>query len=224
LSAGVAPDEVLAAWTQAEEDADLRYLAEAVPSALSHSLDGLDRIAAIVRSLKEFAYHEEKEMTEVDLNRALRSTLTVAAHEYKLVADVEMDLAELPGVMCRAGEMNQVFLNLIVNAAHAIGDVAKVTGKKGRITIRTEVKGDDVVLTVADTGIGIPEGIRARIFEPFFTTKELGKGTGQGLAIAHKVVLRHSGTLTFESEEGRGTTFMVRIPIEQKKNASSRAA
>ncbi len=164
--------------------------------------------------MKEFAHPDQKEKVLADLNRALSTTLTVARNEYKYVADVETDLGELPLVPCLVGELNQVFLNLIVNAAHAIE--AALAGTQGRGTIRVSTRREDdaVVIAVSDTGTGIPEEIRGRVFEPFFTTKEVGKGTGQGLAIARSVVVdKHGGKLTFETVPGRGTTFFVRLPL-----------
>jgi signal transduction histidine kinase len=128
---------------------------------------------------------------------------------------VETDFGDLPLVVCNVGDMNQVFLNLLVNAAHAVGDVMKETGKKGKISVHTQVDSSMALIAIADTGGGIPEGIRNRIFDPFFTTKEVGRGTGQGLAIARSVVVdRHKGTLTYESDVGKGTTFYVRLPLE----------
>jgi signal transduction histidine kinase len=198
----------------AEEAADLPYLAESLPKALDRALDGLGRVTTIVRSMKEFAHPDQKEMTTVDLNHAIQSTLTVACSEYKHVAELETDLAELPLVLCHLSEVNQVILNLIVNAAHAIGDVVKGTDGKGRIRVRSQRDGNDVVVSIKDTGSGIPEEVRARVFDPFFTTKEVGRGTGQGLAIAHSVIVeKHGGDLTFETEVGKGTTFFIRLPI-----------
>jgi signal transduction histidine kinase len=148
------------------------------------------------------------------LNQALQTTLAVAKNEYKYVADVTTELGDLPPVLCHVGDLNQVFLNVIVNAAHAIGDVVGQGGGKGTIRITTSQEGDLVRIDIADTGAGIPEAIRPRIFDPFFTTKEVGKGTGQGLSIARSIVMtKHNGSLTFESEVGKGTTFTIRLPI-----------
>lgn len=132
----------------------------------------------------------------------------------KYVAEVETHFGGLPAVACCVSDMNQVFLNLLVNAAHAIGDVVHGTDRKGVIRIETRVDGSMVLIAISDTGTGIPAKIRDRIFEPFFTTKEVGRGTGQGLAIARSLVDRHRGSLTFESEIGRGTTFRICLPIE----------
>jgi signal transduction histidine kinase len=171
-------------------------------------------VVTIVRAMKEFAHPENKGMVPADLNKALLNTLTVARNELKYVADVETQFGDLPLVVCSLSDLNQVFVNLLVNAAHAIAEAVEGTGKRGRILIQTGQEGPMALITIADTGAGIPEGIRDRIFDPFFTTKEVGRGTGQGLAIARSVVDRHKGTLTFESEVGKGTTFLIRLPIE----------
>jgi signal transduction histidine kinase len=206
-------DEIVAA----EETADLTYLITSAPAAIERSMEGLRRIADIVRSMKEFAHPDQKEMTPIDLNQAFMSTLTIASNEYKYVADVETALGALPPVTCHAGEMNQVFLNILVNAAHAIADVVKGSERRGRITVASRREGDDVVVSISDTGGGIPEPIRDRIFDPFFTTKEVGKGTGQGLAIARSVVVdKHGGEIAVQTELGQGTTFLIRLPVEGK--------
>jgi signal transduction histidine kinase len=216
-SGTVSPD-LLAAVRRVEEESDCAYLLEEIPKALTQTLDGVTRVATLVRAMKDFAHPESKEKAAADLNKALLSTLAVARNELKCVADVETDLGDLPPVVCNIGDLNQVFLNLLVNAAHAIGDVVKGTGKKGKIRVRTVAEGKTVLVTIADTGCGIPEGIRTKVFDPFFTTKEVGRGTGQGLAIARSVVVeRHKGTLTFESEVGKGTSFYVRLPVESEE-------
>jgi len=163
-------------------------------------------------------------MQAVDINRAIENTLTVSRSEWKYVADAVTDLdPNIPPVVCLPGECNQVFLNLIINAAHAVADKLRdgSTSEKGTITVATRRDGDWVEIRVRDTGTGIPEEIRAKVLDPFFTTKEVGRGTGQGLAIAHSVVVdKHGGTLTFDTEVGRGTTFMVRLPIEQESTSA----
>ncbi|HXN30740.1 MAG TPA: ATP-binding protein, partial [Polyangiaceae bacterium] len=207
--------ELTAGLAQAESDADLDFLLEKIPQALNRSLDGLDRVATIVRSMKAFAHPGQEETTSADLNEAIQSTLVIATNEYKYVADMETLLGDIPRVTCHLGDINQAVLNIVVNAAHAIGDVVKGTEARGRITVRTLREDASVVISVSDTGGGIPEAIRARIFDPFFTTKEVGKGTGQGLAIARSVVHeKHGGDLWCESEVGVGTTFFIRLPIE----------
>ncbi|MBC8025669.1 MAG: hypothetical protein H7Y89_06745 [Steroidobacteraceae bacterium] len=209
---------------EAEDEADLDYILENAPVALDRARDGLGRVAAIVRSMKEFAHPDRKEMAQSDLNQAISSTLVIASNEYKYVAEVETDLGNVPLVNCYAGEINQVVLNLIVNAAHAISDVVKGTPNKGKIRVATRVLGEQVEIAISDSGKGIPVDVRSRIFDPFFTTKEVGKGTGQGLAIARAVIVdKHGGTLHFETEVGRGTTFYIRLPINGPDPASAAA-
>lgn len=198
---------------QAEEDTDVAYVLENAPKALDGALDGLNRVATIVRAMKEFAHPDQREKASVDLNQSIKSTLIVALNEYKYVADIETDLGDLPPVVCHGGDVNQAILNIIINAAHAIGDVVRGTENRGRIVVRTRAEGEHVAISITDTGGGIPEAIRDRIFDPFFTTKEVGRGTGQGLAIARSVVVeKHGGQLSFETEMGRGTTFLIRLP------------
>ena len=206
------------AVAQAEDEADLDYILENAPVALDRARDGLGRVATIVRSMKEFAHPDRKEMAQVDINHAVSSTLVIASNEYKYVAEVITEFGEIPLVNCYAGEINQVVLNLVVNAAHAIGDVVRSApegmGDKGTIRVCTRVLGDQVEIAVSDSGNGIPPEVRSRIFDPFFTTKEVGRGTGQGLAIARNVIVdKHGGTLHFETETGKGTTFFIRLPI-----------
>jgi PAS domain S-box-containing protein len=211
--------------TPPEVDEDLEDLKVELPPALDRVADGLSRIAEIVRSMKEFSHADQGEMNRVDLNRAINSTLVIARTEYKYVADVVTELdAELPHVLCHGGQINQVVLNLVVNAAHAIGDVVKGSCDKGRITVKTFVENDFAVISISDTGNGIPEGIRKRIFDPFFTTKEVGKGTGQGLSIAHNVIKAHGGVLEFRTEIGKGTTFFVRLPLTTAESEAANAA
>jgi PAS domain S-box-containing protein len=213
---------VLAEVRAVEEKADVDYVTTNAPQAFESSLDGLKRIGSIVRAMKEFSHPDHNEKALADLNAAIANTLTIARNEYKYVADVETDFAELPPIRCHIGALNQVFLNLLVNAAHAIGDVMEKRGKRGTIRVRTRLEPEHVRIEIEDTGSGIPEAVRGRIFEPFFTTKEVGKGTGQGLTLAHGIVVkRHKGTLTFESEVGKGTTFFVRLPLRDSANSDS---
>ncbi len=197
------------------EDADLDYLAGEIPSAIQQSLEGVDRVASIVRAMKEFSHPGTEEKTLSDINKALENTITVAKNEWKYLAEVHTDFAEaLPPVLCLLGELNQVFLNIIVNATHAIGNKEGSTDEKGIIKIMTRHDDHEIEIAISDTGSGIPKEIQDRIFDPFFTTKEVGKGTGQGLAISHNVVVnKHGGKLTFETEAGHGTTFRIHLPI-----------
>jgi PAS domain S-box-containing protein len=197
------------------DDIELDYLQEEVPKAVAQALAGVEQVASIVRAMKEFSHPGSEGKIAVDINRAMESTITVSRNEWKYVAEVRTDFDPcLPQVLCLPGELNQAFLNLIVNAAHAIADVVRDTGRQGTISISTHCNASWAEIRVADTGTGIPEPIRARIFDPFFTTKEVGKGTGQGLAIAHSVVVgKHQGTISFESAMGVGTTFLIRLPL-----------
>lgn len=198
----------------AEKAADLDYVLSNAPEALDSSIEGLGRIATIVRSMKEFAHPDQAHKTLADLNQAIRSTLVIAHNEYKYVAELGTQFGDLPPIPCFLGEINQVVLNLLVNASHAISDVVKGTGTLGKLNVRTRLDGNEVEISISDTGTGIPESARDKIFDPFFTTKEVGKGTGQGLAIAHSVIVKkHGGTLRFETECGKGTTFLIRLPI-----------
>jgi signal transduction histidine kinase len=196
-----------------EDETELDYLAGRIPDALGQALYGLDRVATLVRSMKDFAHADQREKAPSDINRALAATLTITHNEYTYVADVRAELGDLPPVVCHLSELNQCFLNLIVNAAHAIADKVG-NGERGTIGVTTRVDGDSVVVAISDTGGGIPAEIQDKIFDPFFTTKELGRGTGQGLAIARSVIVdKHGGSLTFETELGAGTTFYIRLPI-----------
>jgi PAS domain S-box-containing protein len=197
----------------AEEDSDLEYLTERIPPAIERALDGIERVSEIVRAMRQFA-HPSTERTLIDVNAGLQTTLIVARNEYKYVADVELDLGELPLVMASGGDLNQVFLNLIVNASHAIEARVRDTDLRGTITVRTRADDGGVLITVSDTGCGIPAEIAGRVFDQFFTTKPVGRGTGQGLAIAHTIVVeRHHGAINFEPNPGGGTTFRVLLPI-----------
>lgn len=206
--------------TQGPEDgaqsphSQLDFLIEEMPIAITESLDGVAQISRIVLSMKEFSHPGSTSKTMTDINRALESTLTVSRNVWRHVATVDTDLdPDLPRVLCHAGELNQVFLNLIVNAAHAI----ELSGKPlpGKIRVSTRHDNGVVDVRVADSGSGVPDAIKEKIFDPFFTTKEVGKGTGQGLAICRDVVVtKHGGRLDFESEPGAGATFIIELPVD----------
>ncbi len=198
---------------------DLPYLEQEIPRAISQTLEGVERVATIVRAMKDFSHPDKGEKSNIDINSALQTTLTVARNEIKYVADVKTDFSpELPPVPCYSGQLNQVFLNILVNAAHAIGEVVGPGGGRGLITVKTLLSESDVIVAISDTGAGIKPEIKHRIFDPFFTTKEVGKGTGQGLAIARNVICdKHGGSITVESEIGKGTTFIVRLPVSEKQ-------
>jgi len=208
----------------AEQSCDLEFIIEEVPRAIDQSLNGARRVAKIVRAMKEFSHPDSAEKTATDLNKAIESTITVARNEWKYVSDVVKDFDEqLPAVVCYPGDINQVVLNLLVNAAHAIKDKV-ADAQKGQITVRTRLAGEFVEISVSDTGSGIAEGIRNRVFDPFFTTKEVGKGTGQGLALAYTVVVKkHGGKIWFETAVGKGTTFFITLPVSAAASAKGGA-
>jgi PAS domain S-box-containing protein len=195
---------------QAEDEADVDFITQEIPEAIEQSLQGVARVATLVRAMKTFSHPGDGEHAPADLNEALRNAVVVSQHRLGAVADITWDLSELPRVICAIGDLNQVFLNLLINAADAIDD----TGSRGVITISTRVDGDGVTVAFTDTGTGVPEDLRLRIFEPFFTTKEVGRGTGQGLALARAVVHdKHGGQLTLTSRMGHGSTFALWLPI-----------
>jgi PAS domain S-box-containing protein len=196
--------------------ADFEYLQGEIPRAIEQSLEGIQRVAKIVRAMKEFSHPGSEEKKSIDINKAIETTITVAHNEWKYVASVETHLdPDLPLVLCHAGEFNQVILNLLINAAHAIAQAGEnASGVKGRIVVSTSHDGEWAEISISDTGAGMPEAVRARVFEPFFTTKPVGQGTGQELALVHTaIVRRHGGKVWFDSEVGKGTTFYIRIPL-----------
>jgi signal transduction histidine kinase len=206
-----------------EAERDVAYLTEQIPLAIARALQGLNRVSTIVHAMKDFAYPDRNEQVPADLNRAILSTLTVARNEYKYIAEINTDLAELPPVTCHIGELNQVILNMVVNSAHAIAAVQSDGDRAGMIAIRTRVNGANVEIEIEDNGCGIPEAALDRIFDPFFTTKEIGKGTGQGLAIARAVVIeKHAGKIDVTSRVGHGTTFSITLPVLGRETAGGR--
>ncbi len=197
------------------EEVEVDYLAEEVPSAINQSLEGVERISKIVRSMKDFSHPGSDHLESIDLNHSIESTINVSRNEWKYVAEMVTELdTGLSLVPCYPGELNQVILNIIVNAAHAIADSRDESDPLGTITISTKQVDEDVEIRIADSGSGMPEEVKKRIFEPFFTTKGVGKGTGQGLAIAYAVIVdKHKGSVTVDSEPGEGTTFVIRLPM-----------
>jgi signal transduction histidine kinase len=195
---------------------DWDYLDTEIPMAIRQSKEGIKRVTTIVQAMKEFSHPGNKEKAMHDLNKIIETTITVASNEWKYYADIETHFQEnLPQVFCLADEIGQVFLNILVNASHAIAAKNKDGTERGRITISTRQFTQYVQICIEDTGIGIPENIRERVFDPFFTTKTVGMGTGQGLAIAHDVIVKkHSGTINFTSEKGKGTVFTIHLPLE----------
>lgn len=219
ITAGQTLDEsVIKEIEEEKEDAELSYLLEEIPVTIAQSLDGVRRVDKIVKAMKDFSHPGEEEKVKSDINTLIETTLTVCRNEWKYVAEVEKEMSsDLMLVPCFPGDLSQVFLNIIVNAAHAIAEESKENkAGLGKIIIKTKQQTDGVKITIADNGGGIPEKIRTRIFDPFFTTKGRGKGTGQGLAIAHRVVVKkHNGSLSFDTEKGRGTTFIIQLPVTE---------
>jgi len=194
-----------------QRSVDLEFLREEVPRAIERTIEGTERVATIVRAMKEFSHPDATEKTAADLNRALQNTLMIARSEYKYVASVDLQCGDLPEVMCNVGELSQVFLNLIVNSAHALADAGRDT-ETGRITIKTGVVDGWAEFSFEDNGCGIPQQIIDKIYDPFFTTKEVGRGTGQGLAIARSIVVdKHAGRINVKSTPGTGTCFTLRL-------------
>ena len=210
------PDAGPEALAQARQDADLEYLLTAVPTALEGASGGVTAVSSIVRALKSFSHPGGKDKQLADINAALENTVAIARNEWKYVAEVRTELAaDLPRVACFLGELNQVFLNVIVNAAQAIAeDKERGESQKGEIFVQTRCADDCVEIRIKDSGPGIPEAIRHRIFDPFFTTKDVGKGSGQGLSVARSIVTKkHGGAIEVESASRDGTTFLIRLPI-----------
>jgi PAS domain S-box-containing protein len=195
----------------AEVEAD--YLLTELPKAMQRARDGVRRVTSIVRAMKEFSHPNSEAHSPADINKALEATLEIARSEYKHVAAVNLKLAPLPLVPCNVGELNQVFLNMLVNAAHAIEASGK-DASSGRIEVTTQHAGAELIITFEDNGCGIEPQNLDKIFDPFFTTKEVGKGTGQGLAISRSIVVdRHGGSLDAHSIVGTGTRFTIRLPV-----------
>lgn len=200
------------------EAADLDYFRQEIPKAIRQSLEGVERISKIVKAMKDFSHPGGTSLTLTNLHHAIESTITVSRNEWKYAATLVTEFApDLPLVPCYPGELNQVILNLIVNAAHAIEAAREVSEPEfmGQIIIKTRTGQNEVEVSVSDNGTGIPEAVQARMFEPFFTTKPVGKGSGQGLAIAHTVIVeKHRGRIEVASEVGRGTTFILHLPLQ----------
>jgi signal transduction histidine kinase/CheY-like chemotaxis protein len=208
--------ETFSRFSENIANSDLEFFKEEVPAAIDQSIEGVDRVASIVRAMKKFSHPGREDKQPVDINNAIENTITIARNEWKYYSEVVTNFdTELPYVPCYPGDFNQVILNLLVNAAQAIESKMKDTGKKGEINISTQYLGKIARVVIKDNGGGIAEEIRHKVFDPFFTTKDIGKGTGQGLAIAHQVIVKkHSGRIYFEVEKGVGTSFIVEIPIE----------
>ena len=192
---------------------DIDFARTEVPKAFERTFHGIERVSTIVKAMKEFAHPDSGEQSPADLNHALQTTLLVASNEYKYHAKVLTEFSELPPVTCNIGGLNQVFLNLLVNAAHAIQDAGKDLAS-GEIKISTALDGDTAVIRISDNGCGVPPEHLSKLYDPFFTTKEVGRGTGQGLAITHSILVdKHGGDIGVKSRVGVGTEFVLRLPV-----------
>ena len=208
--------ELYAKAMAVRDEVDLDYLFEETPTAFEQALEGIKRVSEIVHSMKEFSHPGSEGKSSININRAIESTATVSKNEWKYCAELVTEFDDnLPDVPCLPGEFNQVILNTLVNAAHAIEAKNGCDSSQiGTITVSTSHDADFAEIRISDTGSGIPEDVRAKIFEPFFTTKEVGKGTGQGLAVARSVIVdKHGGTIDVESKPGEGSSFIIRLPL-----------
>jgi PAS domain S-box-containing protein len=205
--AQTAPEPLQQELARGRQKLKVDYILNDAKNLLAESQDGSERVRSIVQNLKSFSRVDDTNRSYVDINDCLESTVTIAWNELKYKATLTRDYGELPPVKCLPQQLNQVFLNMLVNAAHAIET-------QGEITVSTRSAGDQVLVSFRDTGCGIPEEIRSRIFEPFFTTKEVGKGTGLGLSISYDIIKKHNGSIEVESAPGCGTTFTIRLPVD----------
>jgi len=203
---------------EALAQSDPEYLDGEATKALAKIQEGVRRVVEIVQGMRELAHPGGREQVSTELNHLLQSAANVCRNEWKYVAELELDLdPQLPALKCFPGELSQCVVNLLVNAAHAVGDVVRGTQEKGRIVLSARAGGDQVEIRVSDTGTGIPPEVQPRIFEFLFTTKEFGKGTGQGLSLVQRVVRdHHRGEVSFETQMGQGTTFVLHLPLEQR--------
>lgn len=200
------PQEEIIKIREVRKKIRLDTIIDNFPQLLEDSQDGISRIKEIVTNLKVFTHVEMDQFILTTINDIIEKALKIVWNELKYVASVVKDLGDIPPIQCLPNQLTQVFMNLLINAAHAIVD-------HGEISIRTWQEADNIYISISDTGCGIPEDVKNRIFEPFFTTKEVGKGTGLGLSVSYDIIRKHSGEITVESKVGSGTTFKVRLPI-----------
>jgi signal transduction histidine kinase len=205
---GISPlSEQVKRILELEDELDLDFIMNDASELIEENREGMDRIKGIVQDLKDFAHPSEDKPSFADINKGLESTLNVVRNEIKYKATVTKDYGDLPQVLCHPQQLNQVFMNLLVNASQAIE-------KEGDIRIETRADDGYVEIKIGDTGLGIPEENHSRIFDPFFTTKDVGKGTGLGLNVAYNIIQKHKGTIDVESREGEGSVFTIRIPVD----------
>ncbi len=217
------PDSVREEAAQKARKLKLKFLKKRAPSAIESTIEGVESVSRLVRAMKEFSHPGEGDKEATDINHAIETTLTVSKNEWKYVAEVETDFdPEVKDVPCMPGELNQVILNMVVNSAHAIEHVVGDSGEKGTIRLQTRLVGYEAEIQISDTGSGIPQELVRKIFDPFFTTKGVGKGTGQGLAIARSIIVdKHGGSISVDSEPGAGTTFTIRLPMTELGDEAS---
>ncbi len=216
---GKITDELLGEINSAQERNDIEFLSEEVPRAIEQTLDGINHVAKLVSAMRDFSHVDERRKLPSDLNKAIENSIIISHNELKYVADVEKELdVSIPPVWCCVDDINQVLLNLLINSAHSIEEkLSSSEDKRGLVTVKSCSEGTDVLISVTDTGAGIEQKLQERIFDPFFTTKAAGKGTGQGLGFVRSAIVeKHGGKLELQSEEGVGTTFTIRLPIEQE--------
>jgi two-component system NtrC family sensor kinase len=193
----------------------MSYLKEDVPALMNESKDGISRVKKIVQNLKDFSHADTSDEPQwANLHTGIDSTLNIVWNEIKYKAEVNKAYGDIPDIQCLPSELNQVFMNMLVNAAHAIEE-------RGVISIRTGQEGDQVWVEIADSGKGIEEANIKRIFDPFFTTKPVGKGTGLGLSLSYSIVQKHHGRIDVSSEVGKGTVFRIWLPIAQEGNGKA---
>ncbi|TAL69915.1 MAG: hybrid sensor histidine kinase/response regulator [Bacteroidetes bacterium] len=215
-------EQLIQSYNNLKNENDIDYLTEEIPTAIERTQTGIQRVSKIVLAMKNFAHPSSKQKALSNINQGVDVTVTISRNEWKYVAELETRLEpNLPLIHCSIDEINQVILNMIVNSSHAIEEqIGMESGKMGKITIESKSDSDWVYISITDTGKGIPEEIQSRIFDPFFTTKEVGKGTGQGLAIAHDIIVnKHKGEIEVNSEPGKGTTFIIKLPINLKQES-----
>jgi signal transduction histidine kinase len=189
---------------------DIDFILSDTPILLEETSKGLIRVRDIVKGLREFSHNDPRQsMAACNINELIETTLTIARSQFKYHADVVLDLQAVPDILCDRGKIGQVLLNLIINASQAITE-------RGQITVRSRLLDDRIEVDVADDGVGIAEDKIAKIFDPFYTTKPVGEGTGLGLAICFNIAQEHGGSIDVISEEGIGTTFTLKIPLERR--------
>ncbi len=199
------------------ENTDIEYLQEEIPLAIDQSIDGVKRIASIVGAMRDFAHTGPKDKVSADIHKIIETSITLSKNAWKYIAEIETNFEEnLPSIICQPNDLNQVIVNMIVNSSHAMEDKFKdVENMKGKIEIQTTLSDNNIVILIKDNGAGMPEKVIKRIFDPFYTTKDVGKGTGQGLAIAYDIIVtKHGGDIEVSSEEGVGTEFVIKLPLE----------